>query len=376
MKKVIVLLAKGYLPDDGGIERYSTEIARAYAANGWRVIAITQSSAGAGIRRDRRVIVIDLGQANQIVLMAKFIATWRNVRKRFKPSIVHATTWRLSLPALLSGPHPPLVTTVHGREIFVLSKSLRGMMQSALRQADRVLVVSDTIRRAAADRAVVASDKWHVVWNGSSYLNGQGYSGRDRGQDNGVVHITTLCRLVARKNIPAAVRAIGLLVQRGITNFKYTIAGTGPDAAAIAREIDAFGLQNYVTLAGRIEDAEIPPLYEKTDIFLHPQIDIDGDIEGFGLVIADAMTFGAAIIAGKDGGPADFVRHEENGILCDGNDDADIADTLSSIIANAELRLKIGSAGQRWARENLRWTQAAKLGIEGLINDDMKTPNQ
>lgn len=366
MKNVIVLLAKGYLPDDGGIERYSTEIAHAYASNGWRVIAITQSSAGAGVRRDGRVIVIDLGLGNQFVLLAKFLGTWRTVRKRFKPNVVHATTWRLSLPALFGGRRPPLLTTVHGREIFVLPKALRPVMRFALTHTDRVLVVSDTIRRAAAVRAGVPSDAWHVVWNGSSYLNGSSDPDSKRHTDNGIVQITTLCRLVARKNVPAAVRALGLLVERGITNFRYTIAGTGPDTVAIKREIEAAGLQKYVTLAGRIEDSEIPPLYSQTDIFLHPQIDIDGDIEGFGLVIADAMTFGAAIIAGKDGGPADFIQHQTTGLLCDGTSDIDIADALASLVTNENLRSKLGAAGRRWTEDNLRWPHAAMVGVDGI----------
>jgi len=366
-RETIILLAKGYLPDDGGIERYSTEIARGYAQNGYRVIALTQSGAGPGVRRDGRVAVVDLGRGNQAALMIRFLFVWRRLRHRFKPVIVHATTWRLSLPALFGGRRPPLVVTVHGREIFVMKAPLRPVMRHALGRADRVLVVSDAIRQEARARAGLASGPWRVVWNGASYLDGSVETGpRPAGTPSSPVRIATLCRLVGRKNVPGAVRAAGLLLRRGVTDFRYEIAGGGPDLPAVEREIAANGLQNYVVLLGRVDDEEVPVLYARSDIFLHPQIDLDGDIEGFGLVIADAMTLGAAVVAGRDGGPADFVQPGVTGLLVDGTDDAAIADALELLITQPGRRAEIAEAGRRWAHDTLSWANAAAQGIEGL----------
>ncbi|HWB54300.1 MAG TPA: hypothetical protein VG722_08905, partial [Tepidisphaeraceae bacterium] len=57
----VLLLAKGYLPDDGGIERYSREMAQAYASLGCQTYVLTQHSGRVGVSQDGDVTVENVG---------------------------------------------------------------------------------------------------------------------------------------------------------------------------------------------------------------------------------------------------------------------------------------------------------------------------
>ncbi|ACB97442.1 glycosyltransferase family 4 protein [Beijerinckia indica] len=365
-RKRLVMFAKGYLPTDGGIERYSTELARAYAKQGWRLYVLTQSSAEPGIRRDGAVTVLDFGKGQQAMLLLRFTCAWRVLRKRLRPDFIHATTWRLALPALLNRRQQPLVVTVHGREIFIVSPLLRIVMRYVFARVDSVVVVSDVIRRLAASQANLITDNWTVVWNGVSLNNDHGFTPHPPVMAGAPVRLLSLCRLVPRKNILGAVRAMALLVESGMNGFIYEIAGNGPDYDAIQALINKRGLKPYVRLLGRVDDADMPALYHAADIFLHPQIDLSGDVEGFGLTIADAMSFGAAVVAGRDGGPADFVIDGATGLLVDGTKDTEIAKAIKLLIDNPALRTKLGEAAERWVHDHLSWSAAAERIIETL----------
>jgi phosphatidylinositol alpha-1,6-mannosyltransferase len=57
-------------------------------------------------------------------------------------------------------------------------------------------------------------------------------------------------------------------------------------------------------------------------------------VEGFGISYIEAASYGIPSIAGKDGGTADAIQDNKTGILCNGNDHAEIYDALKRIIEN------------------------------------------
>ena len=67
----------------------------------------------------------------------------------------------------------------------------------------------------------------------------------------------------------------------------------------------------------------------------------DGDTEGFGLVFLEANACGLPVIAGRDGGSTDAVRHGENGLVVDGTSVADIAAAMRLLREDAALRRQL-----------------------------------
>lgn len=363
------ILAKGFLPDHGGIERYSADLTAAFAEIGHRPLVLTQSSHGKGIYRHRGGLVIDIGaQSSQIRALFLFLGAWLTIRRRYLFTTKLATTWRASLPLMIS-----LTKTyglsVHGREVFVVPKVLRPVMKVALYRASAIFVVSKAIRDLITAPHPGIAPKTTVVWNGISFAPEAAANEIHAVTPDNPVRLLTVCRLVERKNIDGAIRAcIQIARARPDLAFEYTICGDGPERPVLEARVKESGMEGRIKLLGFVDDATVIELYRNCQIFLHPQIAArnGGDIEGFGLSIADAMSFGQAVIAGKAGGPADFVRDGDTGRLVDGTDPDEIVESLTLLLSDHDEIMRLGRNARAFALQELSWETSARKITETI----------
>ena len=253
---------------------------------------------------------------------------------------------------------PRTAVTVHGREILINPFYLRPVLRRALPRFDLVASVSDyTGARLQQEFPDLQNSKGRIVsFNGLSYrreacLHTPSF-------DRPKVRIYSFCRLVERKNLLNAVRAIALLKDKRLpVPFEYVISGTGPLTDEIRAAIDRLELHEHVRMTGYLPDSQVIENFKNTDIFLHPQVAAvsDLDIEGFGLVIADAMSFGAAAVVGKDGGPSDFIEDDQTGLIVDGGSVEQIAGALEGLVSDEKYRQRIATQGRAWCLDNLSW---------------------
>jgi len=110
-------------------------------------------------------------------------------------------------------------------------------------------------------------------------------------------------RLVARKNLPQMVEAVATL--REDVDAALDVYGDGPEKQALEKVIVQLGLQNRVTLHGYRADWATQAA--KADIFLNLS-----NVEGFCIVVAEAMLAGLPVIAVDVGGIRDYGRGDEN----------------------------------------------------------------
>lgn len=368
----ILICAKGWPPDVGGVQTYSEFVARAYLKAGFSPVAISSRPGARGwITVDYpegTLRLWNVGTGRQVKLFGRMLMAARRTLACEDFLFVHPTTWRPALTLVPFRARLPMVLSVHGQEVLSTPAGLVGAMRHVLRSAQIVVAVSGSTL-AAARTALPEGGRgdWFAAFNGLSYAPEAKVFSRPEKPDE-TIRIYSFCRLAERKNISGGLRALSLLRDRGIANFRYTIAGSGPLKAAIAAEIQALGLSDLVTMTGYLQEDEIADRYKDCDIFLHPQTaPADGnDLEGFGLAIADAMSFGALALVGKAGGPADFVRDDVNGLVVDGEDIDQIALALAGVLTDPNRLARIAAEGRRWALENLSWDQHVATILEHL----------
>ncbi|HEY0874659.1 MAG TPA: glycosyltransferase, partial [Vicinamibacterales bacterium] len=112
-------------------------------------------------------------------------------------------------------------------------------------------------------------------------------------------------------------------------------------------ELDALvrhrGISARVGFTGAIHD--MPAAYRALDIVVHAST----RPEPFGLVIAEAMSCGRAVVAAPAGGAGELFADGVNAIAAHGGDPEALANALEQLIDQPERRLALGSAARQHA---------------------------
>lgn len=118
-------------------------------------------------------------------------------------------------------------------------------------------------------------------------------------------------RLVPRKNIIDLVKITKLLVSTD-NNFILNLVGGGEYkyVEKIKKEISKNNLQKNVIFYGKVTDDKLNKLYKSNCIFVFTSL-----VEGFGLVLLEAMSKGLPVVAYDIVGVRDVVISRENGFL-------------------------------------------------------------
>ncbi len=104
-------------------------------------------------------------------------------------------------------------------------------------------------------------------------------------------------------------------------------------------------LGDAVVFTGYITD--VRPLYEICDIVVHASI----EPEPFGLVIVEAMSAGAAVIASSLGAAPEIVAHGVTGLIADPRSPEALTAALLSLMKDPDLRKQLAAAGKLHSRE-------------------------
>ena len=358
------LVTRVYAPEEGGVQTYAREVARAYVALGWEVTLFAKSSAGPRRATEAGLELVDVGPGSAPRVLGKLLGAMLRARLGGqRPQAIHACTWRAAIPALPF--RRPLIVAVHGREVGRPRGIAGRLMRSVLRRADRIVAVSDATRALLLERMPDVGDRCIVAWNGAAIVAPPVPTAFQRGA--GEPELLTVCRLVPRKNVRVAVAAAALCHHRG-RRFRYRIVGRGPESAGIGGAIAAGDVDGRIEQLGYVEQDAVEVLQARADIFLHPQLALEGgdEVEGFGISVADAMAHGLACIVGAEGGPAELVRDGVTGLVVDGRSTEAVAGALDRLLRDPELRTRMGAQAGRWAAENLSWRQHCLRSVEGL----------
>jgi glycosyltransferase involved in cell wall biosynthesis len=102
--------------------------------------------------------------------------------------------------------------------------------------------------------------------------------------------------------------------------------------------------------SGFVSHDELQLLYARAAVVACPS-----RREGFGVVCLEAMAHGRPVVATRVGGLLDLVVDGETGIVVPPRDPAALRSALERLLADPDLRRKLGSAGRDRARTHFSW---------------------
>jgi glycosyltransferase involved in cell wall biosynthesis len=90
--------------------------------------------------------------------------------------------------------------------------------------------------------------------------------------------------------------------------------------------------------------------------------------EGYGIACAEAMAHGRPVVASDVGGLRDLVVDGETGLLVPPGDVAALRAALERLLADPELRDRLGGAGRERIRERFSWERAVAQTVTAYEN--------
>ena len=274
----------------------------------------------------------------------------RSVVKDFKPDVVHSHMYHsniLSRLLRLTIRVPKLISTAHNTYEGGMFRML------AYRLTDKLADISTNVSEQAVNEFVrkgaVKSGRMITISNGID-TNKFNFSSNERntvrrelavGEKS--ILLLSVGRLHIQKDYQNLLNSVALLKELR-QDFKVFIAGDGPLKDGLYSLIKKLNLESFVELLGIRSD--IPSLMSAADVFV-----LSSSWEGFGLVVAEAMSCERVVVATDCGGVAEVVGN--HGFLVEPKNHIELAKELNKVLSmSKDKRFEIGSAARQHIIEN------------------------
>jgi phosphatidylinositol alpha 1,6-mannosyltransferase len=164
------------------------------------------------------------------------------------------------------------------------------------------------------------------------------------------VHIVAIGRLAPRKQpitLLKLLRAARLRIATQVP-VRVTVAGAGPALPLMRTYLRQHSMTEWVWLSGRLDRDGVRALLGTADLFVNPTVR-----ESFGIATLEARTAGVPVIARAGNGVSEFIRHNEEGLLCDNGDE--LVEAIVQLVEDTETRRRIGAHNRGTEPTNCTW---------------------
>jgi phosphatidylinositol alpha-1,6-mannosyltransferase len=174
--------------------------------------------------------------------------------------------------------------------------------------------------------------------------------------------IVSVGRLSRRKGFDQVIRALPILVRRGL-DIRYVVIGIGEDWDYLHTLAQDMNVSDRVHFLGHVSPEDLPRWYNAADVVTMPNREIAGDTEGFGMVFLEAAACGKPTVAGMAGGTGSAVIDGVTGLRVDGASTEAVAYALSRLIEDPALAAELGANGHRRALSDFSWESVAERTV-------------
>ena len=273
---------------------------------------------------------------------------------RIQPDVVHAQdAAQDAYVALRSG--YPAVITVHGvrredaKYIGSFVKRIRNRVHSAVierrnvRQTQHLIAISRYVTEYFAATLRPETRVYHIP----NAVHRRFFELEDAGDGCTVLFAG---RLIRRKRPLDLVQAFARVAQNR-PDARLRMAGECRSDALYAESVRAFirrtGLDKQVHLLGPLPEDQLLHEFSRCDVLALPSVQ-----ETAPMVIAQAMAAGKPVVATNVGGVAEMINDGRTGFLCNVGDIEGMADALQRLLQDRSLRVEMGRAGRRKAKDD------------------------
>ena len=267
------------------------------------------------------------------------------------------------LPAGLLGPRLrqrhglPYVVFLGGAEVTLpgVVPGVNNALRHVLGNASMLLTVSEYTAEAACKQTggKVPAEVLRPPLNVDAFVPADPEEAASLRRRLGIDGEIAVCvgRLVPRKGQDRLIDALCLLRQE-FPRLHLVLIGEGRLATGLYDRAQKRGVGERVHLTGALADTTMKEWLRAADVFASPCRSRWGglEVEGFGIVFAEAALAGLPVLAGASGGAPEAVIQGETGLVVDGHSEQQVAAALASLLRRTpEQRRAMGAKGRELA---------------------------
>lgn len=223
------------------------------------------------------------------------------------------------------------------RDIPHVLRAFFGTQREFVHGSDKLVAVSNFVKKSIIDETYVLDDKVTVIHNGVDEKKFESGAGKDIATQE-PVKIIYIGRVIRAKGLFILIDVVKKLLDLKISNWKLEIIGEGEALAELQEIVKKKDLTDKVVFSGHIKYEDIVTRLSSSDIFVLPSL----RMEGFPMTIVEAMFAGLPVIASDIGGNSDAVINDQTGYLVKPSDTDALAESLKKLIESPEKRVTLG----------------------------------
>ena len=302
----------------------------------------------------RVVIVPEMGRS--INPFSDLIAFWKIYRliRKGRYHIVHTHSSKAGvlgrIAAWLAGT-PIIVHTLHSLvfhdyQPWFINKSWRGIKKMCAPITDFFISVSEIIVQKAIKAGVAKPEKFRTIYSGMEldwFLKAE-FDGKKVRREFGIPEdapvVGKIARLFPLKGHDQLMDAAPEIVKR-VPNVRFFLIGDGILLEHLQRRAREYGILENFVFAGLIDRERIPEMISAMDVVVHTSLR-----EGLARVLPQALAMGKPCVSFDIDGAPEVVINDKTGYLVKAYDDRGLAEGISRILKNPEMRARMGENGR------------------------------
>jgi phosphatidylinositol alpha-1,6-mannosyltransferase len=266
-------------------------------------------------------------------------------------------------------PKKTVVSVVHGLDLtFTSGFYQRFWVRGFIPALDGLIAVGNETIRQGVLRGIPET-KFAFIPNGVDTEKHFGPHDRKELEDVLGLDLTdkrvllTSGRLAKRKGVAWFVRNV---MPQLPENILYIVAGDGADRENIELARSEASMIDRVRMLGYVSDDVRDTLLNTCDLFIQPNIAVEGDMEGFGISVIEAASCELPVVASALEGLKDAIKDGENGRLVETENVEQYVSVITGLLADDAKLADFRKQVRRYVMDHYSWEYVSRLYIETL----------
>jgi len=162
-------------------------------------------------------------------------------------------------------------------------------------------------------------------------------------------------RLVEKKGLQYLIEALPI-IQDYFPRATLHVVGDGPEKIELENQTRRLAVARYVRFYGALGQEKLPEYYQMADVVVFPSVIAkDGDQEGFGLVLVEALGCECPVVVTDLSAMQDIIENGKTGIVVPQKNVDVMAEKIIYLLNNPDIGRSLGEKGRDYVMKQYDW---------------------